>query len=176
MRSLLALFVAAVCSLILAAPASAAVPIAPAPFATPHTIAGHSPIVRRMVMASSRRYRVPPGVVAGIAKVETNFHSQAVSRSGAQGVMMLMPQTAAALGVTDPFDAWQGLAGGSKLLGMYLETYDGNVRLAIAAYRIGPASVHPGHLDADTRVYIARVLAAGRRLGYSTSTVSLPVR
>lgn len=151
-------------------------PIRPAPFATPATVHGHTPAVKRMINAASRRYRVPAGVIAGIAKVETNFDSTASTPARAQGLMSLMPQTALALGVRDTSDPWQSIAGASKLLSVNLEFYDGNVRRAVAAYYAGTANVpQTGPLPAlaGTPRYVARVLQAGRALGYSTTTVTL---
>ncbi len=127
-----------------------------------------------MINTASRRYRVPAGVIAGIIKVETDFNSESASPVGAQGLMSLMPQTAYALGVQNPLDPWQNIAGGSKLLGSYLEYYDGNVSRAIAAYHIGISSVpQTGPLPTahQTRRYVRSVLREGQLLGYSTTTV-----
>lgn len=105
-------------------------------------------------------YGVPVNLLKAVGMVESNFNQYAQSAAGAQGVMQLMPSTAASLGVTDPFDARQNIMGGAKLLAQNLDMYNGDVDLALAAYNAGP-----GNVDAyggvppfpETQNYVATV-------------------
>jgi hypothetical protein len=90
---------------------------------------------------AAQKYNVPVELLKAIGKAESNFNANAVSRSGAQGVMQLMPATARELGVTDSFDAEQNIMGGAKYIAALLKKYDGDTRLALAAYNAGSGNV-----------------------------------
>jgi hypothetical protein len=87
------------------------------------------------------KYNISVELLKAIGKTESNFHANAVSRSGAQGIMQLMPATAKGLGVTDSFDAKQNIMGGAKYISGLLKKYEGNARLALAAYNAGSGNV-----------------------------------
>lgn len=90
---------------------------------------------------AAEKYDVPLNLLKALAKVESDFQTDVVSSAGAQGVMQLMPGTAKAMGVTDPFDARDNIMGGAKLMGRLLKQYDGNIDLALAAYGAGEGAV-----------------------------------
>jgi hypothetical protein len=76
-----------------------------------------------------------------VMRHESGFKTTAVSPKGAQGLMQLMPGTAALMGVTNPFDPEQNIAGGVGYLRRCLDRFQHNVPLAVAAYNAGPESV-----------------------------------
>lgn len=90
---------------------------------------------------AAKKYNVPVDLLKAIGKAESGFDPNAVSRSGAQGVMQLMPATAKSLGVTDSFDPEQNIMGGSKYIAELLDKYDGDTKLALAAYNAGMGNV-----------------------------------
>ena len=107
------------------------------------------------------RYGVDPALLAAVAKQESAFNSRAVSHAGAQGLMQLMPATAAGLGVTNSFDPAQAVDGAARLLGDLLGEF-GRIDLALAAYNAGPGAVHRyGGIPpyAETQQYVPAVLA-----------------
>jgi cell wall-associated NlpC family hydrolase len=83
---------------------------------------------------------VSASLLAAVAAQESGFDPSAVSSAGAEGIMQLMPGTAASLGV-DPFDPAQAISGAAQLLAGYLQAYGGSLPLALAAYNAGPGAV-----------------------------------
>jgi soluble lytic murein transglycosylase-like protein len=93
------------------------------------------------IREASTRYGVDAILVRSVMQTESAFDALAVSRAGAVGLMQLMPDVAAELGVEDPFDPRQNVMGGVKYLRRLLDQYRGNVRLALASYNAGATSV-----------------------------------
>lgn len=90
---------------------------------------------------AAQEYGVDVNLLKAVGYVESTFRTDAVSKSGAMGVMQLMPYTAQSYGVEDPFDAKQNIAGGAKLLADLMEKYNGNITLSCAAYNAGSGAV-----------------------------------
>lgn len=108
----------------------------------------------------SSEYGVPVKLLKAVAQAESSFDTNAVSSCGASGIMQLMPETAAGLGVTDVFDAEQNITGGAKMLAYLLDDYDGNTTLALAAYNAGSGAVQKyGGVPPyeETRNYIEKI-------------------
>jgi len=109
----------------------------------------------------SARYRVSPRLVAAIVAVESEFNPNAVSRKGAQGLMQLMPATAAELDVQDSFDMRENLEGGVRHLRVLMDRFRNDLPLVLAAYNAGDRAVI-AYRDIppypQTRRYVLRVL------------------
>ncbi len=106
-------------------------------------------------------YGVSPALLKSMAKAESGFNPNAVSSSGAQGIMQLMPGTAAALGVSDPLNPEQNIMGGAKYISDKIKQYNGDVTLALAAYQAGSGNVKKyGGVPPfkATKAYINKVL------------------
>ena len=90
---------------------------------------------------AAEKYKVPVNLLMAVGKAESSFNPDAVSSAGAQGVMQLMPSTAAALGVENAFDARSNIMGGAKYLSQKLQQYNGDIDLTLAAYNAGSGNV-----------------------------------
>ena len=113
-----------------------------------------------LIEAAARKYKVDPKLVAAVAEVESNGNQEAVSSAGAIGVMQLMPDTAASLGV-DPYNKQQNIEGGAKYLRQMLDTFGGDTKKAVAAYNAGPGAVKDyGGVPPykETQNYVSKVL------------------
>lgn len=93
-----------------------------------------------LIKEAAARYQVDPRLVAAVAQTESGGNQKAVSPAGAVGVMQLMPETAAGLGV-NPYDKRQNIEGGAKYLRQMMDTFGGDVQKAVAAYNAGPQAV-----------------------------------
>ncbi len=102
---------------------------------------GESKSLDEIFDKAAKKYDVPVNLLKAIGKAESDFNANAVSRCGAQGVMQLMPATAASLGVTDAFDPEQNIMGGAKYISGLLKKYNGDTSLALAAYNAGSGNV-----------------------------------
>lgn len=87
------------------------------------------------------KFGLEPSLVKKVIQVESNWNPYAVSRSGAMGLMQLMPETAKLLGVKDPFDPEENIRAGVRYLKYLLDLFDGDIERALAAYNAGPTVV-----------------------------------
>jgi soluble lytic murein transglycosylase-like protein len=132
-----------------------AAPGAPAPVAPAE--------IDRLVSANAATWNVDPALIKAIIANESGFNANATSGAGAQGLMQLMPGTAAGLGVSDAYDPVQNVWGGTRYIRGLLDRFSGNLPLAVAAYNAGPGAVEkyngvPPY--AETQNYVQNVLAS----------------
>lgn len=118
-----------------------------------------------LIHRTARAHGIDPDLVKAVIRVESNFDARAVSRKGAQGLMQLMPTTAAEHAVGDAFDPAQNIDGGVRYLRRLLDLFNGDLRLALAGYNAGENAVwRYGGLPPyrETQQYVRRVLAMYR--------------
>jgi len=113
-----------------------------------------------LIMQTAYEYGVDPQLVKAIAIAESDMNQNEISPVGAIGVMQLMPETAESLGV-NPYDEAENIVGGTKYIRQMLDTFDGDIPLAVAAYNAGPAAVQRyGGIPpySETKNYVGRVM------------------
>jgi hypothetical protein len=118
---------------------------------------------RELIEAASAQYKVDADLITSVIAVESNFEPRAISRRDARGLMQLLPETAARLGVRDIFDPKENINAGTRYLSDLLRRYDNNLVLALAAYNAGPEKVEKfGSVPpyAETISYVRRVKQA----------------
>ncbi len=121
--------------------------------------------VEALARREGARYNVEPALIEAIVSNESGFNAGATSSAGAQGLMQLMPSTSRSLGVRDPYDPAQNVAGGTRYLRGLLDRFK-RVDLAVAAYNAGPNAVsrYRGVPPfAETQEYVRAVLVEYRR-------------
>jgi soluble lytic murein transglycosylase-like protein len=119
------------------------------------------PDINAHINEVAARHGVSPKLVAAIVAVESGYNSRAVSRRGAEGLMQLMPRTAAEFDVQDSFDPRDNIEGGVRHLKRLMRRFNNNLPLVLAAYNAGEQTVitHKGIPPyRETRQYVVRVL------------------
>ena len=91
-----------------------------------------------MILEVAQAYGLDPALVKAVVHAESAFNSEAISRQGAMGLMQLMPETAIRFRVADPLAPQENVRAGVQYLRYLLETFDWDIRLALAAYNAGP--------------------------------------
>jgi hypothetical protein len=122
--------------------------------------------VHDLLSKAGAQHNIDVALLASVVSAESGGRPNAVSRTGARGLMQLMPGTAQQLGVADAFRPDQNIAGGSAYLDSLLTRYNDNLALALAAYNAGPAAVDRYHgipPFRETRAYVARVMNEFKR-------------
>jgi len=131
----------------------------------------------QVVNEASGRYRLDPDLVNSVIKAESDFKVRAVSPKGAQGLMQLMPGTAAHLGVPNAFDPQANVEGGTRYLRELLERYNFDMVKALAAYNAGPQAVE--HFQGvppyyETKAYVARIVKDFNKKKIAQGKASVP--
>jgi soluble lytic murein transglycosylase-like protein len=130
-------------------------------FRVPRTLEAASSLAA-MIRAAAQRHGVSEQLVHAVIRVESGFNVRAVSRKGAQGLMQLMPGTAAILGVRNAFDPMDNIEGGVRHLRGLLDRFGNNLSLALAAYNAGEGAVTTyGGIPPypETQAYVGRILS-----------------
>jgi len=122
--------------------------------------------IDQLVQQNADIWQVDPALIKSVIANESSFNANATSPVGAQGLMQLMPETAASLGVKNPYDPAQNVAGGTRYLKGLLDRFKGDTRLAVAAYNAGPEAVEKyGDVPpyTETQNYVQNVLGSLNR-------------
>ena len=127
-----------------------------------------------MIRAASKKYGLPEALLVGVMYVESRFKPRALSRVGAMGLMQLMPNTAAGMGVTDPYDPYQSIMGGARYLRTLADRFGGDYVKVLSAYHAGGAAVaRKGGIPYEqTATYVKNVLNA--YYGYKDGKIQVP--
>jgi hypothetical protein len=128
------------------------VPVPPTPIVKPP--------YKELVEAAAKRYNIDADLITSVIAVESNFDPKAVSRKNARGLMQLLPETAAQLGVKNIDDPQENIDAGTRYLRDLLQKYNNDLSLALAAYNAGPDKVQLyGRVPpyAETISYVQRV-------------------
>ena len=122
--------------------------------------------IDQSIAQAGEKHHIDPDFINSVVRAESGFHPRAVSHKGAQGLMQLMPKTAAGLGVKDSFDSNENVEAGTRYLRQLLEQFNYDAVKALAAYNAGPERVTQYHgvpPYRETRAYVAASCATTTR-------------
>jgi len=134
-------------------------------FSAPHNL-------NQKIKDAAFRSSLDPSLIKAIVKVESNFESRATSLKGAMGLMQVMPKTAEAQGIRQPYHVTENLMGACDYLRTLINRYRGNLKWALAAYNAGPGNVDKyGGIPPfkETQLYVKKVLNIYQRLKKQSS-------
>lgn len=135
--------------------------------------------LHEMLSRAGAAHHIDADLLASVVNAESGGHNRAISRTGARGLMQLMPGTATALGVKDSFAPAQNVEGGTTYLDALLTRYHDNIALALAAYNAGPAAVDRFRgvpPFRETRAYVIRIIREFNRRKTTLVAKAEPLR
>jgi len=133
---------------------------------------------REIVKAAAARYSLDADLISSVIAAESNFDPKAISKRNARGLMQLLPETAARLGVRNIFDPQENIDAGTHYLRDLLQRYNNDLALALAAYNAGPERVQQyGRVPpyVETVSYIRRVKRAYEKSKSGDSRKAVPI-
>ena len=136
-----------------------------------------SVVVNPIIDSAAKAHQLDPTLVRAVIEQESAFKPCAVSRKGAQGLMQLMPETAADLSVEDPFDPRQNIDAGAKYLKQLIDKYKGSLEQALGAYNAGPGTVDQAGKVPDipeTQDYVKAILDKLRPTRTDPPSIPMP--
>ncbi len=133
------------------------------PFVGSYGPSGRYEQYKEIIAEAAKKYKLPIALIDAVIRTESGYRERAVSRTGAKGLMQLMPKTAKHVKVDDPFDPHQNILGGTRYLRQLYNQF-GSIRLAVAAYNGGPGAIVNGGIHTapgfrETRIYMPLVLS-----------------
>lgn len=132
-----------------------------------------------IIQNTSKKHEVDPRLILEVIRQESGFRMRAVSNKGAQGLMQLMPATAARFGVYNVYDRAQNVEGGTRYIKFLLDTFDGNIELALAGYNAGENAVIRNSYKVppyrETRDYVRSITARYRSKYHQVDIVKVEV-
>ncbi|MBQ6773723.1 MAG: lytic transglycosylase domain-containing protein [Synergistaceae bacterium] len=120
--------------------------------------------LKDIIDSCAEKYNIDSELIRAMIQVESGWDTGAVSNKGAQGLMQLMPRTAAMLGVNNPFDPAQNIEGGVRYISDLTDKYRGDIEKALAAYNAGPTRVDSGNIPEVSKRYVKNIMSIYRRL------------
>lgn len=125
-----------------------------------------------VIRKAAEQFGIEANLIKAVIKAESSFDPDAISESGAQGLMQLMPDTANDMKVDDPFDPEENIFGGTRYLSLLLQRFNQDKRLAIAAYNVGPTTVTKHNAVPpipQTRRFVEKVMKFYREFNENTN-------